>query len=150
MTGRPIHLVVATVALLSVSAGCAKQGMYRWETFEDSLYELYRTPESRPEYVAALQRVVRVAGEKGTKIPPGICAEYGYAHFVDGDIDGAIMYWKRERELWPESAFLMDSLIANAGQKKPDEPTADQENDEGRVMGVQSESQPGDSVAESP
>ena len=39
-------------------------------------------------------------------------AEYGYTLLDQSDINGAIAYFSKERQAWPESAQLMEKIIA--------------------------------------
>ncbi len=105
---------VVMVVALAWLGGCAKPGLYHWGNYEDSLHKLYRNPASRASYFAELGEIIRTADEKGLRVPPGLCAEYGYLHYLNGDIDGAVVYWQREKDDWPEAVVLMDTLIANA------------------------------------
>jgi hypothetical protein len=47
----------------------------------------------------------------GIKPPPGIYAEYGTFLFQAGNYSGAIDYYTKEKNAWPDSAYFMDLLI---------------------------------------
>jgi hypothetical protein len=112
MPRRAVHAAVA-VALL----GCACAGqrpLYHWDEYDRRLYEHYRSPQDHGRWVASMQRVVTAAEQEGRMVPPGIYAEYGYALLEQGDREGAIAHFQKERDLWPESCVLMDRMIAVA------------------------------------
>lgn len=108
--------------LLAVLLGaCGKQTMYAWGDYEGSLYSYYKDPEKVEELMTALDNTIVNAGES-RRVPPGIFAEYGYLLLVRNKGGEAIEYFAREKAAWPESAVLMDKMIAVAGRgaKKPE------------------------------
>lgn len=44
-------------------------------------------------------------------IPPGLYAEIGTIYLERGDRNTAVGFYKKERQTWPESKALMDSMI---------------------------------------
>jgi hypothetical protein len=45
-------------------------------------------------------------------------AEYGFALYEAGRIDEAVIYFRKEKEKWPESAVIMDKMIRNARRQE--------------------------------
>jgi hypothetical protein len=108
----------AVVAVLVVaSAGCAPATMYHWGRYDDSLYRHYRNPQDQVAYVEALQTLILEADQGGRRVPPGVCAEFGYALYEQGRPQEAVPWFQRERDTWPESRLLMDKMIRNAQQR---------------------------------
>lgn len=103
---------LAVASLLSVSVfltGCqTSQGLYNWGGYEDSLYEYYKDPA---EQEVLAKRLMTLIEDETARIPPGIYAEYGTLLLQQGKTDEAIIFFEKEKELWPESQALMDTMI---------------------------------------
>lgn len=109
----------AILVFLVVCTGCAtKKPLYQWAGYEDDLYQMYKKPEKAAEYQETLRIIIERCDEKGQKVPPGIRAEYGYCLYREGKLDEAIASFRKERELWPESYVLMNTLITNVEKLK--------------------------------
>lgn len=109
-----IVLLCSIVAL----TGCASQQKYYWGNYESSLYQHYRNPGDVEDYSENLAGIIENGEQKGKKIPPGIYAEYGYILLVQGKNKEALAFFEREKQEWPESTYLMDSMIKNASAEK--------------------------------
>jgi hypothetical protein len=102
------------VPLALLLAACAPTTMYRWGGYDKALYDHYKNPQERQQYVADLSAVIVAAEKEHAKVPPGCYAEYGWALFEEGQATQATAYFEKEATLWPESKPLMDKLIRNA------------------------------------
>lgn len=110
---------IAILAFLFVCTSCAsKKPLYYWGGYEDNLYAMYKKPEKSKEYQETLRRILERCDESGQRVPPGIRAEYGYCLYKEGKLEEAIAYFKKERETWPESVYLMNTLIASVERLK--------------------------------
>ena len=106
--------MIRNVLLLSAAVlmtGCAVQGKYHWGTYEPALYQYYKTPANISDFETELARTIAAAEERKQKVPPGLYAEYGHVLQVQGKLDQAATYYRRERDAWPESAVLMDTML---------------------------------------
>ncbi|MEI7703470.1 MAG: DUF4810 domain-containing protein [Deltaproteobacteria bacterium] len=109
----------AILALAAATAACATSTTgYRWGNYDEALYAHYKNPQDQKAYLAALKAVIQETDRAGTKIPPGIYAEYGFALYESGSTADAITYFQREANAWPESKPFMEKMIANA-QRQP-------------------------------
>jgi hypothetical protein len=110
-------LLLATPALLL--AGCATPTLYYWGQYEDMLYASYAAPgELPPERQLELMEEDRQkAGAVNKPLPPGFYAHLGYVYFQMGKTDEARQAFEIEKERFPESAVLMDRLLANMSAK---------------------------------
>jgi hypothetical protein len=116
---RRLIPVIAVAALALASVGCAgKTYVYAWGNYDDALYSFYKSPGERQKYVAALKAIILATERDGTKIPPGIYAEYGYALCEEGNAAEATAYYRREMQAWPASTVFMEKMIA-AAQRQP-------------------------------
>lgn len=97
-------------------AGCAPQGLFYWGAYEDALYDRY-VENSGEQAQAYLRQSMTEAEANRMPVPPGLYADYGFVLFQRGDKAGAIDYFRRERELYPESTALMDKLIERIEQQ---------------------------------
>ena len=106
-----LRAAVAAALLLGVSA-CATgpQPMYTWGNYDGELLKYYKGSLGTAEFAEKLYENVENAEVDG-KVPPGLYAEYGYMALENGDTDTALVFFAKERDRWPESAFLMNSVI---------------------------------------
>lgn len=107
--GRSLLVLAAVCLLLS---GCA-QSRYAWNGYDDKLYSYYKTPAEADRFMEGLYEVIQ-DGEASNRVPPGIYAEYGYLLYERGRYPEAVVWFRKERDKWPESRVLMDRMIALA------------------------------------
>ncbi len=110
----PLLLLAAAAALASA---CAPQTKYHWGDYDTAMYKFYQNPAGRDAWVESLRTIILQAEQLGDKVPPGICAEYGYALFEEGQAEASVKWFQREKETWPESTVLMDKMIRNATRR---------------------------------
>lgn len=110
--------ILFPTCLLLLASGCVST-RHDWGSYENELYTYYKSPTDveRQELINELAEVFVRAEEGGTIPPPGLYAEYGNFLFQAGDLQQAIEYFKKEKAAWPESAKLMDSLVAALEQR---------------------------------
>jgi hypothetical protein len=94
-------------------SGCATPTKYYWGNYEQSLYNHYKHPGDIEKFQSELSKTIARA-EKKKRVPPGLYAEYGYVLLREGKNDEAIRYFKKERQLWPESVEFMNAMIKTA------------------------------------
>jgi hypothetical protein len=121
---RRLIRIAAVVALAAGAGGCATgKTTYAWGNYDESLYAQYKSPGKHQAYVATLKQIILATQRDGTKIPPGIYAEYGYALYEEGNAAEAVAYYQREIDAWPESRVFMEKMIVVAQrQQKPGPP----------------------------
>ncbi len=109
---------VALVAALALGGGAraAVAPLYDWLTFERDLSRSFQGPEQKLAYEDTLKRLIARAEGAGRKPPPGVLAEYGFLLYERGETHGAVRFFQREAQEWPESAALMDRLIELASE----------------------------------
>ena len=98
--------------LFGLSA-CA-QPLYHWGEYEDSLYlrATDTSHEAQEKGLKMLELTISEAEENKSRVAPGVYADYGYLLFKQGQTKKAILNFKKEAELYPESRYLMDSMIS--------------------------------------
>lgn len=87
---------------------------YAWHDFEVNYYQFVKdhTEDAKLDYEQSLTQILRKQNRGKTKrVPPGVYAEMGMITAKKGHADVAVIYFKREKELYPESSVLMDRLI---------------------------------------
>lgn len=107
----------ALLALSPALVACVAPTHYAWSGYDDVLYTHYKNPQDRQAFVAQLKEVVLRSAQEGRRVPPGIYAEYGYALYEEGQLQEAVVYFKKEHDLWPESRFLMEKMIRNVERR---------------------------------
>jgi len=104
------------VFLLLSPGGCAKQVFY-WGGYENCLYSQYFKEDPDQAFAVLAQTVAQA--EKGEhRLAPGLYAEYGFLLYQRGNASQAAVYFQKEAEAFPESATLMNTLIARLKQPK--------------------------------
>lgn len=110
-----------SLVLLAALCLCACETThYTWGGYDSVLYAHYKAPQDHAAYVERLKAVVLAAQQQGALMPPGLCAEYGYALLEQGKPDEAVLYFKQESAQWPESRLFMEKMIRNASRKPGD------------------------------
>jgi hypothetical protein len=94
---------------------------YNWGNYSSALVAMDADPTTAGDYEATLAKIVNAP--KG-KVPPGIYAEYGYVLQQQGNTADAIAMYAREKSAWPESAFLMDKMIATLQSPQQSKPAS--------------------------
>ena len=131
MTSTTKYLCI--MLLLFSLIGCGAQTRYNWSNYDKKMYNHYKNPSEREQFVQALKEILDSAEPEG-KVPPGIYAEYGFVLYEDGNNQQAVLYFQKEADKWPESRAFMTKLIAMAnnrtknqkeGTKLPVDPEAD-------------------------
>jgi hypothetical protein len=113
------------IACALLIAGCAPTALYDWGRYEDSLHASYVTHDEARAW-SSLEETITSVPQQGHRLPPGACAEYGFALYKRGQHERAIEYFEREAQLFPESRPLMDKLIARVRARTPVAPPAAQ------------------------
>jgi hypothetical protein len=110
-----------TVAAVLALTGCATNtGMYEWGGYDALLYQSYRKPAELPKNMQTLATHIAMLEKGGKRVAPGLHADLGTMQLQAGDKAGALSNFRRERELWPESAVLMDAMIKTLENNKPE------------------------------
>jgi hypothetical protein len=114
--------VAAIAATSAALAGCGTTTHYAWGAYDDALYSHYKNPQERGAFVENLKKVILESEQEGRRVPPGVNAEYGYALYEEARYAEAVVYFQKERDLWPESRILMEKMIRNAERQRPASP----------------------------
>jgi hypothetical protein len=104
------------IMVLCFSACASKQ--YVWNDYDDDLREYYENNGEIDRLLKSFKEIVD-DGEASNRLPPGICGEYGYLLAQSGDRAGALVFFKKEKALWPESSVIMDKMIRNFSAGSP-------------------------------
>ena len=73
---RSPHLLGALAGLAGLAPfGCAQNSMYRWGGYDQALYDHYKNPQKRDEFVAKLSGIIQQAEATGGLVPPGCYAD---------------------------------------------------------------------------
>jgi hypothetical protein len=96
-------------------SSCApRQTLYSWGHYENTLYTSYAKPGAFPPetQIEQLEKDYQVARSKQKPVPPGWHAHLGYLYYQTGKLDQAKQEFETEKATFPESAILMDRLLA--------------------------------------
>ena len=101
---------VVLAALLMT--GCAGGNLYEWGGYEETLFTVYHEPAYKEQALVEYLEFVDKT-DRRRPLAPGLYAEAATFLLEQGDIKGAIKYYKLEYENWPESQPMLEPLIAN-------------------------------------
>jgi hypothetical protein len=122
---RVLIISVVAVTCGAATTGCAPRPLYDWGRYEEGLQASYIAHDDAKVW-SSLDATVTAAERSGHRLPPGACAEYGFALYRRGECDRAIAYFEREEQAFPESKPLMDKLITKIrGKGSPEGQSSD-------------------------
>lgn len=92
--------------------GCTRT-LYYWGRYERSLLLMYRDTEdfNLTKEIELLKKDIDRAERKKYRVPPGVHAHLGYLYYLAGEDVAAKTHFELEKELFPESATLMNRLL---------------------------------------
>lgn len=94
--------------------GCATtSSLYQWGGYDAMLYQSYKNPEKVAELRKGLELHIEKMETANQKLAPGLYAELGTLYLQGGEEAKAVEMYTKERNNWPESQRLMDTLITN-------------------------------------
>lgn len=109
--------ILLLLILCHTSFACETMSSGSWGKYELAYFNYLKdnkSPESRLEF----RRVLSKVADK-RRPPPGLCAEYGFLLYQEGDTQQAIKYFAKEKQLWPQSSALMNKIIVQVNNGQP-------------------------------
>ncbi len=108
--------LLSTLTVVLFMSGCSSQPkpLYNYGNYSESYYQSKK--ELTAESALQLQKSIEYAIENSTKsrsgrVPPGMYANLGYIYLKGGKTDKAVESFKKEKEIYPESAHFMNRMI---------------------------------------
>ncbi len=106
--------IVTVVLAFLFLAGCksSEESIFYWGDYSETLYDLKHEPNDSTlaTHQSQLFLIISTAPEEGKKIPPGVCAEYGYLLLKNGSKEEGVKYLDQEVSLYPESETFIKRL----------------------------------------
>ena len=105
---------IAAASILLFASCASTPVMYNWETYTNSTYQYIKAgdEDSNTALLEVYQKILD--GQADTirqTVPPGVCADYGYMLVKGGKTEEGKALLLKEKELYPESAAFIDSII---------------------------------------
>ena len=115
------RLLLAIAALSLAACVTTPRSLYAWGNYEELIYASNAKPGSlTPEAQAdQMERDRQEAEAAARRLPPGWHAQLGSLYAQSGRIDLAEQELLAEKAAFPESATLMDRLLANLRKAAP-------------------------------
>ncbi|WP_341937514.1 DUF4810 domain-containing protein [Marinimicrobium sp. C2-29] len=111
---RSVKRISAIFLLGILTTGCAtNNNLHNWGNYENNLFNYYDRPELQEAIVASQIEFLRELENSGKRPAPGLFAEAGTFLLLEGDRKGAIEFYQKEHDAWPESRPMMSVLINN-------------------------------------
>jgi hypothetical protein len=104
--------LILVAASLAVSACASNDTLYEWGSYQPALVA-YAKDADGVKFETELRDSIDKA-EKVNRVPPGLYAELGYLLFDQGQGADAAVFFAKEKAAFPESAVLMNKLIAGS------------------------------------
>lgn len=112
---RTLFLLVSIAIVLS---GCAAPTLYKWGDYDQGLYTSYKDATKTEALRSQLETHIASMEKSKQKIAPGLYAELGTLYLQAGSTAKAMAFYSQERDLWPESKFLMTAMIENLERRE--------------------------------
>ena len=110
------HLFILTL-LTAVMTGCVTTTeKYYWGSYEHLLYDMYNKPGSADPglQIDQLTQDIQRSQDAGKLVPPGVHAHLGFMYALVGNAEQSHAAFLQEKNLFPESAVLIDGMIERA------------------------------------
>ncbi len=109
-----MRLILLSLGCVALLTGCAAPTLYSWGSYESNVYAMYATPDNATAdlQVIKMEEDIQKARAKNKKLPPGFYAHLGYLYYQQGDSKLAKRAFETEKSAFPESAVMMDRMIA--------------------------------------
>lgn len=100
--------------LLVFFYGCQvhQRSMYYWSDYSENYYKYKKTTTDTTKtlFKKTLKDIIVKADSEHKKIPPGICAEYGFMLIQGGEQSEGLQYMDKEAALYPESLVFVQRI----------------------------------------
>lgn len=107
---------LTAVMIVTTLAGCnANKEIYHWGNYQNSIYNMYVNPgDATPAVqIDQLSEDIQQAQNSGKRVPPGLYAHLGMMYAAEGMVMRAKEALLKEKQMYPESETLIDTLLAN-------------------------------------
>lgn len=110
-----MNIKVAVIAawVISLSGCVTTQAGYQWGNYEQDLYAYLHSPDEKARVIEDQLEFIARCERLDLTPAPGLYAEVGTLLLLDGQRERAVKFYAKERDHWPESAYLMTSIITN-------------------------------------
>lgn len=105
--------IIGAILSIVVLIGCnPTQGAFYWGDYSESLYAFKKNPDEKTldAHKKSLLEIITESPKKDMKIPPGVCAEYGYLLLKGGNEKDGLEYLDKEQTLFPESKIFIQRV----------------------------------------
>jgi hypothetical protein len=107
-------------ATLLLGACGTTSGLYDWGGYDTVLHQSHQQPDRAADSMHKLEAHVAAVEQRHGKVAPGLYAELGTMFLKAGNREQALANYRKEKAAWPESATLMQALIAGLETARPD------------------------------
>lgn len=115
--GNRVRFLFAIPAIMALG-GCVAPSLYHWGGYDQALYAGYKDPAKMEVLRLELESNIAEMEKTKQKVAPGLYAELGTLYLQSGSSSKAIAMYTHERDSWPESKTLMNSLIQNLERRQ--------------------------------
>lgn len=109
-------------SFLLLAACVQKPALYDWGSYDKTLLAYYKDTSQLGHFEEELFSLINATENIDKPLPPGIYAEYAFLQLRKGNMQEAIHFFETEKNYWPESTLLMDTMIRLAGGQTEEPP----------------------------
>ena len=99
--------------LAAAVPAAAETPLYSWYDYQDDAYRYMKKGDSASmaNLMKSYEQIIRRQNGLRRTVPPGIYADYGWLLIKSGRTQDGIAMLRKEMELYPESAVLMQRML---------------------------------------
>ena len=106
------------LVLLLAACGTAKQPLYYWDKYPDTVYQGMQAKLSPDQQISTLEQYLEKAKAKNMAVAPGVYAQLGMLYVESGRGELAAKAFNEEKEHFVGSTQFMDFLLKNKPANK--------------------------------
>lgn len=110
---KTLFFSLLLAAAFSLNACSNSSEIYYWGDFNEISYEYAEQSITENEYIKDMLTIEKDACQAGKQTPPGFNAELATMYLKQGNKEKAAEYYKKESQAFPESTYLMSTIVEN-------------------------------------
>ena len=107
--------IIFSLIIVGFLFSCAApKPLYNWGDYENLSYKAVKSNEDADiqNLMLALNTISKnTTTATSGRVPPGVCADYGYFLMKKGKVEEGKKWMIKEKELYPESAVFIDRIL---------------------------------------
>ena len=119
---KTIFLSLLLPVILILNSCSNSSEIYYWGDFNEVSYEYAEQSITENEYIEDMLNIEKDAYQARKKTPPGFNAELATMYLKQGNKEKASEYYKKEAQAFPESSYLMGTIVESLNRNNSKAP----------------------------